>query len=245
MNKEEFKDQLRNAQALLVKEIDEMIDKKVVSLNSRFPSQKVDKESIKKQCEEALGQEIRKNLVESCDENILFFEQLKIDNPELEKSIRNTLKEKAPTSEKIQSIDDLAKFSDAIPSQQEIQALNDMGMNYFNNENWSKACLYFTFLSHVEMNNPVSWVLRGMSEHNIGQYDKALHSYATALTFAPQYVFAHVQLMKSLMASNQMSLAQKYYDEFLHRIDPQTYANDIFFTEQLEIIKSGLHIQAA
>lgn len=173
--------------------IDEMVDAKIIAL-SKSPFAKIDKESIRKECEKKVYNEIDKHVTK--EKKILseLPSLLKEDNPHLADQIGSKDKD----------------F---------LEQIKELGMNWYEKQNFTKAKSYFVFLSKTERENPEFWLLRGMAEHSLHELPEALASYAFALELAPNYSYAHLQLIKCLIAMQELNSAREQFEPFMHDLD--------------------------
>lgn len=219
-----------NPQEMLNDYINEMVDNKIIAL-SKSPLVKIDKQAIRKECENAVFSELSEQMTKELQNLTQFTSLLKDDDPQLFKDLTET----------IEKIDKHETF--APPDKPVLERLQEIGTQWYEKNEWAKAESYFVFLAKTDPENPQVWLLRGMAEHNLQEYPNALASYAYALMLAPQYAYAHVQLIKCLIAMKEMDSAKERYELFMNEFNSNE-KND-FIGSQIENLKEFLFIKAA
>lgn len=221
--------QTHNIEDLLNQEIDKLVDEKVFAL-SKSPLVKIDKEKIRNEMEAYVYEELVHEGKHNREVIQKLIEHLKEDNPQLYDKIFNVLSTLTRSSTNI-------KLKTTGTDLAELKAV---GIDWMEKGNEEKAYECFLTLTLVDTENAEVWLLRGMAEHNQHDYSNARTSYVCALTLAPQYTYAYLQLMKCLIAAENKLAAEECYKLFLKEVDPGKYAHDDFVLSQISQIKSVL-----
>lgn len=239
MGNEKTQDQIKTLSNEVEKEINREVDEKVMNL-MKSPINKIDKDAIYQQVRSEKAGSFQKWIDKELDVCDLFYDQLQMDDPVLYKKIIQSITEKVDLSDPSKLTQQLVDKSDALFDHDDVEELKKRALDLFLKENWKIANTYLSFLTLVDVNNPRVWVLKGMSDHNLGQFEPAMISYAKAIYLSPEYVFAHIQMMKTLIASHREKEAKLYYDMFIEDISSDLYAKDQELVAELNVIKNAL-----
>lgn len=228
-------DQMNVFNQLLVQEVERMVDEKLHAL-SKSPMTSVNNEAIIKECQQHILNKYEKKLREVEETCNSFYSYLNHDNPELYNQLKKKFSEIQEPNQLLENID----IENLKLSASEIEKINSIGLDHFNKKEWSKAYDYFSFISYFDPENPVNWVLKGMAEHNLERFDDAISSYVFATLLAPNYLFAHIYLIKSLIAMKRWDDAKHYFENLLSAVEPKTLEEDPFIKEEIVKIKEAL-----
>ncbi len=114
------------------------------------------------------------------------------------------------------------------------------GINWFNQNDYLKAFLYFSFLAVTNPKNANMWLLKGITEQNLGKNEEALKSYNVALSIEPENLMAQVNIIGCLILLNYPDAAKKSYEIF-KAIDPLLYDSDEDLKARLAVIEEQLN----
>ncbi len=221
-------------------EIDSMVDIKLHAFYKSDSNGKSDIKKIEKECSDQFFRDLEKIFDDSVKNCEAFYQQLKLDDRALYKSIK---KEMEPILSKIQickSFKDLVDLKESHLSEGTHNEIKEIGLKHFKNGHFDKAYLYFTFLSLADAESPQVWLVRGMVEQNLGKYEQALNSYSAALTLAPEHLITYLQIIDTLLLMKRFDEALHTYEIFMREINPEHYAHNPFVISKLTTIRSFL-----
>lgn len=229
--------------SLLSSEIDRLVNLKVQSLSkSSLP---IDEDKIRAECELSVFNQLKNEFHKEFDHTIMFYDQLNKDNTNLYHRIIEEMTENIVGSEKNKSFKDLMAASYVKPKKEDLDKVEQIAYSWFEKQHWENASLYFYYLSQVDKDNPIQWLMSGMCQHHLGKFDQALKSYFIATSLAPQNTVAHIQLMRCLIAANHLDMAKQYFAQFLNEFNVEELKKDKYFNSEIEGIKNNLIYKAA
>lgn len=239
MDANKFEQQRNSIVELLTNEIEKKTDDLLIS-RSKKAANPVDREVIRRQFTREVFNNINDSFDGCCKTAMQFYLQLRQDDDKLYNLIVENIKENVKVSD-----EPIFPETSITLKQKFLDKLQKIGLTWFHHADWQKAHLYFSYLSLFEVGNPVIWVLKGMSEHNLGKYKEAAASYIYALTIAPEYGFAKIQLIKCMIASKHEEDAKKIYQLYFGQTVPHSEETDQYIISEMKSIKDYLFARAA
>lgn len=227
--------------------VDQNVDSEVMTLSQT--NQKIDIASITKKCEERFFSDLGKEIEDLVGQLPSFFRQLELDNKIIYDKIYNQLVGLSKTSEEFTNLikscitfKELNNLSSAfVLTPEDLKKLYDQGKNWFTEEDYNKAFLYFLFLTSIDSQNAENWIARGMSEQNLGRFNEAIATYMIVIKLDPDYLLNYLQIIDCLILNKQLNEASQLYSTFMREIDPTDYSDSPFLLSKLEGIKNFIN----
>ena len=164
------------------KEIDALVDKEIILLSKT--SQKIDKKAIEEKNTQAFFAQMQVQLETFLSKCIPFFDLLQKDDPLLYDKLKNAPKLEMPKDPNYDTLKYIRKtYSNDLLSKDDLKKIQATGEKWFSEGQFDKAHLYFLFLSLSIPKDPNIWLIKGLIEQNIKDYQEALNSYCIAPDF--------------------------------------------------------------
>jgi tetratricopeptide (TPR) repeat protein len=234
MNKNEpTSNEIEEIGSLLKTSIDERVCDKVNQLSKL--NQPIDYQGIEVECKKNILEEISKEIQRIPEQMAPFVDLLKMDNAKLyEKLVThyqgkfNNLDELKEAIQNCQKLEDFEKLSSSMQPlpESEREALYQLGEKWFEEGDFKKGGLYFSFLTAMVPKNAKFWLAKGMAEQNDKQYEQALLSYSTTIRLDSTLLLPYLQIIDCLILTSRLSEATQMYHSLVSEIDMKDYETE-------------------
>lgn len=218
-------------------QINSIINRKILEKKLREKSAKSVLE-IEKESEEEFFNDLTRKLENDVADMDLFLRQLEIDHPKILEKIKVKI---AP----VKTLNDLLLLPtpNTLLDKSDIHDLYALGLDWFYQEAYERAFLYFSFLAFVEPKNSDIWFIKGNVEQRLGKLKEALMSYYRTIHLNPTHLLPYIHIMETLIQLKQLELALKSYNAFIQEVDPSIYAKNESLKKQLASIKNAFEVE--
>lgn len=234
-----FTDREKEALTALKKSIDELVLHKVNQAKAK--GETPDPIQVESESEKELFGELEKNWKNATTNNMLFYQQLKEDDPaSFDEITEHTVGLKQQLND-CRTLDDLLVLSEVRPlSEKQVLTLYHLGLGWFDDEDYATALLYFNFLTQADPQNPEVWFVRGMAEQNLLKIKEAMASYSMTISLAPHHLLPYLHVMDTLILGEELEKARECYEVFMREVDPHAYTDNAIVKEKLKTIHEYL-----
>lgn len=214
--------------------IEDCVYKKINSMRNEKKTAS-DINVIERECEASFFKEFEAQIKieqNNCSE---FFDQLHQDNTQIYEKIKMHAEQglRNPNLKEIKC--------QAIPSSEELAEVYQLGIDWFNKNDFRNAFLYFAYFSIIDSENANAWLARAMTEQNLKRYEDALKSYAISLALNPDNLMTTLNTMNCLILAEHLEEAKQIYEEFTRNVNPIDYEGNDEITSKLTMIKKYIN----
>lgn len=215
-------------------EINAMVDEKMLARTKTNPN--VKRADVEKECETLFFKELGKSLEKEMNFYKSFFEFVEHENPQL---LQRIAQSSPPISENITSFAEIINAPDVKLDNTVVSELNELGLKWFKKGEYDKAFHCYSFLCENQPANPDFWLLKGMSAHNLMNFEEAVASYLNTINIVPRYVYAYVELINCLIMAKEIDAAKEFFKSFTQEFHTSDYS-DAQISSQVAKIKETL-----
>ena len=124
-------------------------------------------------------------------------------------------------------------------TEENIQKLCKLAEDFFTLGNFERARIYFLFLSCFKPSDSYIWLMKGLTEQEVKQYDEALQSYYFAAAIDPTALMPYLQISECLILANQKQEAGRVLETILEQVREQEIDNPVCLAK-IQAIRSSL-----
>lgn len=238
----QFTEQEKTALIEVKKAIGKLVNDKVVEAKAKGITP--DLSVIEMECEEQFFDEFQHQIELASENTVQFLNQLKADEPVLFEKIRKDFSIKVPKVEQgcpVPFNEDDLSIGDPHPlTSEEVQHFYQRGLDWFDQEDYDKAFLYFSFLTFNRPDDPEMWFVKGMAEQNLLRFDEALISYGRTISLNPQSLLPYIHIIDTLILAQELDKAKEFYEGFIREVKPEDYADNPIVRAKLKTIDDYL-----